>query len=138
MTNISAADPPIEDISRLLTLVGQPVRIQILFVISRREACVCHLEAALGLRQSSISQHLMALRKAGLVTPCREGRNIFYQLEQTGVITLLQQAAQLAGIQPDVLQRLGQRPVENCPCPQCNPGMEPAQSCTNPIPKHHK
>jgi len=135
MTNISATQLPVEDISRLLALIGQPARIQMLFVISEREACVCHLEAVLGIRQASISQHLMALRKANLVTPCREGRNIFYRLERPEVIPLLQQAAQLIGIQPEAMQRLSRRPIEGCHCPQCNPDMDPMQSCANLHPK---
>ena len=135
MANISPYNIPFENISRLLALVGQPARIQILFVIGAREACVCHLEAVLGMRQASISQHLMALRKANLVTPCREGRNIFYRLVRPEVLTLLQQAAQLAGIQPEAMQRLSRRPVEGCPCPHCNPEMAPGQSCANLHPK---
>jgi len=123
MTNISESELPIQDISRLLALVGQPARIQILFIIDEQEACVCHLEAVLGMRQASISQHLMALRKADLVHSYRAGRNIFYQLAQPGVVTLLQQAAQLAGIEPASLDHLARRPVDGCPCPQCNPGV---------------
>jgi len=135
MTNVSAPDLPIENISRLLALVGQPARIQILFALSSQEACVCHLEAALGMRQASISQHLMALRKAHLVTSCREGRNIFYRLEQPEVVTLLRQAASLAGISPEAMQPLARRPVEGCPCPQCSPETGPAQSYANLHPK---
>jgi ArsR family transcriptional regulator len=129
MANISLPEPSVEEISRLLAWIGQPARIQILFVISEQEACVCHLEAVLKMRQASISQHLMALRKANLVTPCREGRNIFYRLERPEVVAVLQQAAQLAGVSPDALQRLARRPVEGCPCPQCNPEMDPGQFC---------
>lgn len=135
MANISVSDLPIEDISRLLAMVGQPARIQILFVIGKQEACVCHLEAVLGLRQASISQHLMALRKANLVITNREGRNIFYRLARPEVISLLGQAAQLAGIQPEALATLARRPVDGCPCPQCNPGMDPKSSCANLHPK---
>ena len=40
----------------------------------------------LGMRQASISQHLMVLRKAGLVTAHRDGRNIFYQLTHPEVV----------------------------------------------------
>lgn len=129
MANISTPGIPSEAISYLLALIGQPARIQILFAIGEQEACVCHLEAVLGMRQASISQHLMVLRKANLVTSYRDGRNIFYQLAQTGVITLLQQAAQLVGIQPETLQRLALRPVTGCPCPQCNPDMDPQLTC---------
>jgi ArsR family transcriptional regulator len=117
--------------SRLLALIGQPARIQILFVISEQEACVCHLEAVLEMRQASISQHLMALRKAGLVEASREGRNIFYRLTQPEVMQLLDQAARLGGIRPAALHRLAERPAPGCPCPQCNPGMDPSQTCGN-------
>lgn len=63
--NILISTHPEEQISKLLSLIGQPARIQILLIIGAQEACVCHLEAVLGMRQASISQHLMVLRKTG-------------------------------------------------------------------------
>ncbi len=130
-TNISNKDQPEEQISKLLSLIGQPARIQILLTIGEQEACVCHLEAVLGMRQASISQHLMVLRKAGLVTTYRDGRNIFYRLAHLEVIGILQQTAQLSGIDPAVLQALAVRPVASCPCPQCNPEMDTKLTCRN-------
>lgn len=129
ITNISISSRPEEQISKLLSLIGQPARIQILLIIGAQEACVCHLEAVLGTRQASISQHLMALRKADLVTTHRDGRNIFYHLTHPEVVGVLQQAAQLTGIGPEVLRSLTVRPVSNCPCPQCNPGIDPKMPC---------
>lgn len=125
--NISAA--PETEISRLFSTIGQPVRIQILAIIQREPACVCHFEAVLGLRQASISQHLMLLRKAGLVATQREGRNIFYRLTQPGILDVIGQAAEFSGIPLETLQYLALRPVANCPCPQCNPGLDPALTC---------
>lgn len=127
--NISTPEIPEEQISRLLSLIGQPARIQILLIIAKQEACVCHLEAVLGMRQASISQHLMTLRKAGLVTAHRDGRNIFYQLAHPKVVLILQQAAQLIGVDMELLQKQTLRPVPGCPCPQCNPGADPGLSC---------
>ncbi|HPH95668.1 MAG TPA: metalloregulator ArsR/SmtB family transcription factor [Anaerolineaceae bacterium] len=129
--NISSPQPPETQLSRLLALIGQPVRIQILLILGGQEACVCHLEAVLGLRQASISQHLMALRKAGLVEPRRCGRNIFYHLVRPEVVSVLNQAAVLAGLDPAALQQLAVRPVAGCPCPQCNPNAQPGASCQN-------
>lgn len=123
--------PPEEQLSRLFTLIGQPARIQILLVIGAQEACVCHLEAVLGLRQASISQHLMVLRKAGLVTSRRVGRNIFYGLTNPEVVAVLHKAAQLADIAPDTFETITVRPVPGCPCPDCNPGLDPNLSCKN-------
>ena len=127
--NISTARSPETQISHLFSIIGQPVRIQILAIIGNEPACVCHLEAVLGLRQASISQHLMVLRKANLVAAQREGRNIFYRLVQPGVLQVIEQAAVFAGMSPGVLSALAVRPVAGCPCPQCNPGIDPELSC---------
>ena len=130
-TNIFIAVSPEVHISKLLSLIGQPSRIQILLIISIQEACVCHLEAVLGMRQASISQHLMVLRKAGLVTAHRDGRNIFYHLVHPEVVEVLNQAALLAGSDLEALHALTLRPIRNCPCPQCNPGIDPKLTCQN-------
>lgn len=129
--NISVNLAPEDEIARLFSLIGQPARIRILLVIASEEACVCHLEAVLGMRQASISQHLMALRKAGMVATNRIGRNIFYRLVRPEVLAVLGQAAQLAGIAPDALSALARRPVAGCPCPQCNPDLDPDLTCQN-------
>jgi DNA-binding transcriptional ArsR family regulator len=130
-TNTSILEQPEEKISKLLSLIGQPARIQILLLLGKQEACVCHLEAALGMRQASISQHLMALRKAELVTSQREGRNIFYQLASPEVIQILEQAAQMVGVTGDSLHNLHVSPAPGCPCPKCNPGIDPDLTCQN-------
>ena len=129
--NILISTHPEEQISKLLSLIGQPARIQILLIIGAQEACVCHLEAVLGMRQASISQHLMVLRKTGLVATHRDGRNIFYRLARPEVVDVLRQAAQLTSIRPDVLDGLGVRPVQGCPCPQCNPSLDPDLTCVS-------
>ncbi len=109
--------------------MGQPIRIQILLTIGEEEACVCHIEAVLGTRQSTISQHLMVLRNAGLVTANREGHNIFYRLANVELFDAIYRVADVAGIAPQELVRLANRPVQNCPCPRCNPGVAPDLSC---------
>lgn len=131
MANITTHDLLVENISRLLALVGQPARVQILTVIGAGEVCVCHLEAILGMRQASISQHLMALRKAGLVASQREGRNIYYRLTKPEILYLLEQAASIAGIPVNALESLTIYPVPGCTCPQCNPDMDPQLTCRN-------
>ena len=110
-------------------LMGQPVRIQILLTIAREEACVCHIEAALGIRQAVISQHLMVLRDAGLVAASRDGRNIFYHLARPGLYEAICQVAVVAGVAPDDLAQFSIRPIQGCPCPRCNPGVDAQVSC---------
>lgn len=116
-------------LAEVFRLLGQPVRIQILLTIAREEACVCHLEAALGIRQAVISQHLMVLREAGLVAANRDGRNIFYRLARPGLFEAICQVAEVAGIPADDLAQFCRRPLPNCPCPRCNPEVDPQLTC---------
>jgi DNA-binding transcriptional ArsR family regulator len=111
-------------------LLGQPVRMQILLTIASEEACVCHIEAALGIRQAVISQHLMVLRDAGLVATNRDGRNIFYHLAKPGLFEAICQVATVSGVAVGDLEYFSHRPLPDCPCPRCNPGMDPQLTCT--------
>jgi DNA-binding transcriptional ArsR family regulator len=115
MTNMSSVD----QIATLLQTIGQPARLQILLAIGESEACVCHLEAILGWRQAYLSQHLMALREAGLVTDRRESRFIFYRLADARLLALLHQ---MAGIQGISLPELA--PSDECTCPNCRREQE--------------
>ena len=109
-----------KEIAFLLRVLGQPERLSILLVIGNGEACVCHLEATLGLRQAYISQHLMALRQAGIVTARRDGRNIFYRLETPDLLDLIRQTGRLAGLpETELLFPAHPTVLGNCPCPHC-------------------
>ncbi|MHB1383012.1 MAG: ArsR/SmtB family transcription factor [Bellilinea sp.] len=127
--NITPGHPTETSISNLLSLIGKPTRIQILMVIHEQEACVCHLETVLGLRQATISQHLMVMRKAGLVITHRDGRHIFYWLARPELVDLLEQAASIIGSDLNALRSLSSRPISGCPCPQCNPEMDIKLTC---------
>ncbi len=118
---------PVNQLSDLLSQIRQPARLQILLIIGADETCVCHIEAILGLRQAAISQHLMALRKAGLLVTRREGRHIYYRLANPEVIDLLHHTGALAGITAEALDRYSIKPYPGCTCPQCNPepGKDP-------------
>ena len=70
--------------------LGHPIRLQILEILSQGQSCVCDLVALTGKRQPCISQHLATLRDAGLVIAERQGWNICYQLNETGLAELEQ------------------------------------------------
>jgi ArsR family transcriptional regulator len=120
MTNIS----PIEQVASLLQILGQESRLQILLAIGEGEPCVCHLEATFGWRQAYLSQHLMALRKAGIVMTSRQGRNIHYRLSNPRTLAIIRQAAELQGV---TLPELA--PSLECSCPNC--GKEKQQGENN-------
>jgi DNA-binding transcriptional ArsR family regulator len=115
---------PLEDTAALFKLLSHPSRLAILQVLRDGEECVCHMEAALGLRQAYISQQLMVLRQAGLVADRRDGWNVFYRVVKLEVYALLDAA--LVTVRPEGAALPLMRHVKPaaCPCPKCQ--VEPA------------
>ncbi len=66
--------------SELLKALGNPHRLMLLCQMIERERTVSELAAALGIRESTASQHLALLRKDGLVKPRREAQTIWYSI----------------------------------------------------------
>jgi len=109
-------------LSDLFGALSQPARIDILLAIGNGEACVCHLEASLKMRQAYISQHLMALREMGILTSRRDGRFIFYRIRSELLKELIKTAAELAGLPREVIVFASHnRPHDGCCCPHCAP-----------------
>jgi ArsR family transcriptional regulator len=121
---------PLVTISRALAgplqAISSPQKIAILLAIGEGEACVCHLEAALGWRQAYISQHLMALRKAGVLTDRREGRYVFYRLKDWAYLDLIRASAALCdSLGPDAELPVNVQSYPACECPHCAPAVIP-------------
>ena len=77
--------------------LGDPTRVRILDALSHGELCVCDLAAVLSLSQSAVSHQLRLLRGLRLVRARREGRMIFYALDDLHVVDLLRQGLKHAG-----------------------------------------
>jgi ArsR family transcriptional regulator len=119
MTDINV-ELPEERLSRIFRAISTPMRVRILAGIGRSEACVCHLEALLDLRQAYISQQLMEMRDAGLVDTRRDGRFIFYRLTEPELLDLLIAMAALFGIPTEEMETLlDSAPLPQCCCPDC-------------------
>lgn len=108
-----------QKIAAILEEIAHPARLAILLSIGSEEACVCHLEALLGRRQAYISQHLMALRDAGILLTRREGKFIFYRLRDPMLLKLIELAARLENV--DIS---GVPTSAACSCPNCAPKHE--------------
>lgn len=94
-------DSRADALSTAFKAIGNPVRLQILDILSRQpgQVCVCDIEAQFDLAQPTISHHLRVLRKAGLVESEQRGTWIYYFVREAGLAPLrgflaaLQQAA---------------------------------------------
>ena len=73
----------------MFKVLGHPARVRILELLSDGERSVGGLQAALELDSGGTSQHLAALRQAGLVVSRREGTSVFYRVADKKVFTLL-------------------------------------------------
>ncbi|MFD1077378.1 ArsR/SmtB family transcription factor [Longispora fulva] len=64
----------------MIRLLSDPLRARIAEFLAEGPACTCHLVEELGATQSNISNHLRALREAGLVATEPRGRFTYYRL----------------------------------------------------------
>ncbi len=74
---------------KLLGAIGDPTRIKILLLLSRREMCVCELESALELPQPTVSHHLGLLEQANLLERSKKARWVFYKVRDSPVLDLV-------------------------------------------------
>ncbi len=108
-----------------LKAISHPARLAVLDILRDGEQCVCHMEATLGLRQSSISQQLMVLREAGLVEVRRDGLNMYYRVVNPRIFPVLDAVyAAACRPRPRPVHKHGKGKT-SCPCPKCAAGAKP-------------
>jgi DNA-binding transcriptional ArsR family regulator len=74
----------------LFRLLGDPTRTRMLFALAEAgELCVCDLAATVRAPETSVSQALRLLRTAGVVRSRRDGRMVYYRLDDDHVRLLL-------------------------------------------------
>ena len=78
-----------QQVAETFSAMGDPSRALILLNLSRQERCVSDLAALLGISESATSQHLRLLRALRLVRARRQGRNVYYSLDDHHVRQLL-------------------------------------------------
>ncbi|BCR03692.1 transcriptional regulator [Desulfuromonas versatilis] len=75
--------------AELYKLLGEPTRLRLLQALSVEELCVCDLAALLDSSPSAVSHQLRLLRTAGLVRFRRDGKMVYYSLDDAHLRTLL-------------------------------------------------
>jgi ArsR family transcriptional regulator, arsenate/arsenite/antimonite-responsive transcriptional repressor len=96
-------------VAQLCHALSDETRLQILDLLAEGEQCVCDLTEALKAGQSRLSFHLKTLKDAGLLTDRRDGRWVYYALNQEAIGELDEMVKSLkAGA------RLGVRKTKQC------------------------
>jgi ArsR family transcriptional regulator, arsenate/arsenite/antimonite-responsive transcriptional repressor len=68
------------DFIKVMKALSDPNRVKMLKMLQRKVMCVCEIQVALGLAQSTASKHLKILEEAGLITYAKEGLWVNYRL----------------------------------------------------------
>ncbi|MDV3244244.1 MAG: metalloregulator ArsR/SmtB family transcription factor [Nitrososphaerales archaeon] len=79
-------------LSDVFQVMSDSNRLKVLHCLSEGEVCVCDLSAVLGLSVSGVSHHLRLLRAMRLVTSRREGKNVYYSLDDAHITKLMKMA----------------------------------------------
>jgi len=79
------------DLADLFKVFGDSTRVRILCALFHAEMCVCDIAALLKMSQSSISHQLRVLKQAKLVKNRRDGKVVYYSLDDDHVKTIFDQ-----------------------------------------------
>jgi ArsR family transcriptional regulator, lead/cadmium/zinc/bismuth-responsive transcriptional repressor len=81
----------VDGLTEIFRVLGDPTRVRILDALSRAELCVGDLARQLDLTESAVSHQLRLLWSARIVRCRRDGRMMFYALDDRHVLTLFRQ-----------------------------------------------
>jgi len=70
-----------ERLAQIFSALSDPTRLRIISALSDHELCVCDLSVVLGMSQSAVSHQLRLLRNLNLVKYRKEGRIVYYALD---------------------------------------------------------
>lgn len=73
------------DLAELFKVFGDSTRIRILWALNEAEMCVCDIAVLLNMTQSAISHQLRVLRQATLVKNRKEGKVVYYSLDDNHI-----------------------------------------------------
>lgn len=91
----SLIDAPVSvDMGEMFSALGDPTRLRILSALRGGEVCVGDLTAALGMTQSAVSHQLRILRSLSIVKFRKQGRLVYYSLDDDHVSDLFERGLQ--------------------------------------------
>ena len=83
------ADEVLYDLAELFRIFGDSTRVKILYALFESELCVGDIAQVLGMSQSSVSHQLRVLKAGKIVKFRREGKAVFYSLDDDHVRSIV-------------------------------------------------
>ena len=81
----------VQALADLFSILGDPTRVRIVDVLAQGDLCVCDIAAEVGISESAVSHQLRLMRGMRIVRGRREGRCVYYTLDDQHVVDLFQQ-----------------------------------------------
>lgn len=81
-------DEMLYDLAELFKVFGDSTRIKILWALFESEMCVCDIAEVLNMSLSAVSHQLRILKQARLVKFRKEGKNVFYSLDDDHISSI--------------------------------------------------
>ena len=92
LDRVQAVSPTLEDLTgaaEVFRLLGDPGRLRIVQALAVEELCVCDLATFVGASSSAVSHQLRLLKQARLVKNRRDGKVVYYRLDDGHVTALV-------------------------------------------------
>jgi DNA-binding transcriptional ArsR family regulator len=89
---LAKTDPTVvQALADMFRILGDPTRVRIVDALAEGELCVCDIAEHVGISESAVSHQLRLMRGMRIVRGRREGRCVYYTLDDQHVLDLFQQ-----------------------------------------------
>ena len=100
-------DTALDELAETFASLSEPTRLRILYALSRAELCVCDLSRALGITESNCSHQLRRLKLLRLVRSRKDGKHVYYALDDAHIHSLFVDGLEHVLEQPRLPRRDG-------------------------------
>lgn len=92
-SELQAVEPAIaQSLAEFFAVLADPNRLRLLSLLAQSELCVGDLAQAIGVSESAVSHQLRSLRNLRLVSYRKQGRHVYYRLQDHHIVALYQNA----------------------------------------------
>ena len=87
--------PPDDDLSKVVSffkVLGDNTRMKILFALKEEEMCAGDIAVLLDMSKSAVSHQLAVMRNMHQVRSRREGKNVYYSLDDQHIVDIIEEA----------------------------------------------
>ena len=91
VTSVQTDPAIVQTLAETFRILGDPTRLRIVDALAEGELCVCDISERVGISESAVSHQLRLMRSMRIVRGRREGRCVYYTLDDQHVLSLFQQ-----------------------------------------------